>query len=428
MVDTTGAGRPMKSAGGLITPGRPECSSLLVTTAITACVIAAFGFLASGASAGDHSALPESLTGPETMLVKSLQEIAESRMDSALSGVEQLIKTNPNFRLAHLIKGDLLLARSRPISNMGDTAGAPQQHLADLREEARARVQRHRETIPRNMTPKYLVQMPPEQKYAIIADTSKSRLYIYENVGGHARYLADYYISSGKNGSQKLKEGDKKTPIGVYFVTANVPRQKLTDFYGGAAFPINYPNEWDRRNGRSGFGIWIHGTPSDTYSRPPRASDGCVVLANDDLQTVASRLQIGITPIIISDKMEWVKPGDAAALRGRLTKHLENWRRDWESGNIEAYIRNYGRDFFSGNQNLVEWTRHKREVNTGKDWIKVGISNIAVFLYPGRDDLAVVNFDQEYSSNNLSNRIKKRQYWMREDKKGPWKIIHESAA
>jgi murein L,D-transpeptidase YafK len=418
----------MKSVGGPISPGGPKCSSLLITIAIIICAIAAFGFLAASASAGDHSALPESLTGPETMLVKSLQEIAESRMDSALNGVEQLIKTNPNFRLAHLIKGDLLLARSRPISNMGDTAGASQQHLADLREEARARVQRHRETVPRNMTPKYLVQMPPEQKYAVIADTGKSRLYIYENVGGSARYLADYYISSGKNGSQKLKEGDKKTPIGVYFVTSNVPREKLTDFYGGAAFPINYPNEWDRRHGRSGFGIWIHGTPSDTYSRPPRASDGCVVLANDDLHTVAGRLQIGITPVIISDKMEWVNPSDAAALRGKLTKHLENWRRDWESGNIEAYIRNYGRDFSSGNQNLVEWSRHKREVNAAKDWIKVGISNIGVFLYPGRDDLVVVNFDQEYSSNNLSNKIKKRQYWIKENKNGLWKIIYESAA
>ncbi len=154
----------MKSASGLISPGRSECSSLFIATAITTCAIAAFGFLASGASAGDHSALPESLTGPETMLVKSLQEIAESRMDSALSGVEQLIKTNPNFRLAHLIKGDLLLARSRPISNMGDTSDVSQQHLADLREEARARLQRHRETIPRNMTPKYLVQMPSGTK------------------------------------------------------------------------------------------------------------------------------------------------------------------------------------------------------------------------------------------------------------------------
>ncbi|SOD42178.1 L,D-transpeptidase family protein [Nitrosovibrio sp. Nv4] len=427
MADTAGTGRAMKSADSLITHKRPEYSRLFITATILTSVIAAFGLLASGALANDHLTLPESVTGPETLLVKSLEEITESRMDSALSGVEQLLKTNPNFRLAHLIKGDLLLARSRPISNMGDTAGLSQQHIADLREEALARVQHHREPVSRNMTPKYLVQMPPEQNYAIIADTGKSRLYIYENVGGRPRYLADYYISSGKNGSQKLKEGDKKTPIGVYFVTANVPREKLTDFYGGAAFPINYPNEWDRRNGRSGFGIWIHGTPSDTYSRPPRASDGCVVLANEDLQTVAKRLQVGITPVIISDKIEWIKPDDTAVLRSKLIKHLENWRRDWESGNIEAYIGNYGQDFFSGNRNLAEWSQHKRQVNSAKNWIKVGIRNIGMFLYPGRDDLMVVNFDQEYSSNNLSNRIKKRQYWMRENKKGPWKIIYESA-
>src|SRR6185312_11356721 len=260
------------------------------------------------------------------MLVKSLQEISESHMDSALNGIEQLLKTNPNFRLAHLIKGDLLLARARPIHTIGETGLAIQQPIDDLREEARARLQRHLAPIPLDMTPKYLLQMPPEQKYAIIADTGRSRLYLYKNVDGSPRYLADYYISTGKNGSQKLKEGDKKTPIGVYFVTDNLPRQRLSDFYGGMAFPINYPNEWDKRHGRSGYGIWLHGTPPDTYSRPPRASDGCVVLANDDLNALASTLQVGITSVIISDQMEWVKPHDAAALRRKLAQHLERWR------------------------------------------------------------------------------------------------------
>ena len=175
--------------------------------------------------------------------------------------------------------------------------------------------------------------MQPEQKYAIIADTGKSRLYIFQNVGGTPRYVADYYISSGKNGSQKVKEGDKKTPIGVYFVTANVPREKLTDFYGRGAFPINYPNEWDKRHGRNGFGIWLHGTPSDTYSRPPRASDGCVVLANQDLDRIGATLQVGLTPVIISDDIEWVDPADALPscatnwpASGKLAARLGKWK------------------------------------------------------------------------------------------------------
>jgi murein L,D-transpeptidase YafK len=415
----------MKSS---INPILPK-PSLSITTALTIAAMAGLCLAATGALASDNSILSElSMTGPELVLVKSLQEIAATRMDSALSGIEQLLKTNPNFRLAHLIKGDLLLARARPISDMGDTAGVPQQDIADLREEARARVQRHQEPVPRNMTPKYLLRMQPEQKYAIIADTRKSRLYLYQNVGGEARYLADYYISSGKNGSQKLKEGDKKTPVGVYFVTANLPREKLTDFYGSGAFPIDYPNEWDKRHGRNGFGIWLHGTPSNTYSRPPRASDGCVVLSNQDLDAVGATLQVGITPVIISDEMEWAMPGDAAVLRETLTQHLESWRRDWESGKVDAYIGNYGRDFSNGSQTLAEWVKHKRQVQASKSWIKVGISNIGMYLYPGRDDLVVVNFDQEYSSNNLSNKIKKRQYWMRENKNGRWKIIYENTA
>lgn len=416
----------MKSPNCLVSP-KQDC--VTVKNTITTAILAAYCLAIPGVLASENSILTElSMAGPERALVKSLQEIAESRMDSALSGIEQLLKTNPNFRLAQLIKGDLLLARARPLNDMGDTGGIPQQDIADLREEARARMQRHRESVPRNVTPKYLLQMQPEQKYAIIADTRKSRLYMYQNVRGEARYLADYYISSGKNGSQKLKEGDKKTPVGVYFITANLPREKLTDFYGSGAFPINYPNEWDKRHGRNGFGIWLHGTPSNTYSRPPRASDGCVVLSNQDLDTVGATLQVGITPVIISDEMEWVNPGDTAILRNKLTQHLEGWRRDWESGNIDAYIRHYGRDFSSGGQNLAEWAQHKRQVNAAKNWIKVGISNIGMFLYPGRDDLVVVNFDQEYSSNNLSNKMKKRQYWIQENKKGPWKIIYESAA
>lgn len=409
--------------------GDPADRRRQVPGSITFAIMAVF-CLSPGAalSADAFTGASPPLTGPETVLVKSLQEITESRIDSALDGIEQLIKTNPNFRLAHLIKGDLLLARSRPISDMGEMNGVSRQHVDDLREEAKARVQHYRDRVPLDKIPRFLLQMQPEQKYAVIADTRKSRLYIYRNAGGEPRYVADYYISSGKNGSQKLKEGDKKTPIGVYFVTANLPRQKLTDFYGSGAFPIDYPNDWDKRHGRNGFGIWLHGTPSDTYSRPPRASDGCVVLANQDLDAVSAKLQVGVTPVIISDGMEWIKPSDTVLLREKLAHSLENWRRDWESGNIEAYIRNYGRDFFSGKQNLDEWIKHKRQVNAAKQWVKVKISNVGMFSYPGRDDLVVVNFDQEYFSNNLSNKMKKRQYWKKENKTGYWKIVYESAA
>ena len=181
----------------------------------------------------------------------------------------------------------------------------------------------------------------------MVVDTQKSRLYLYQNDNGTPRFVADYYISQGKLGAEKAREGDKKTPIGVYHVTSSLPRQKLTDFYGSGAFPINYPNEWDKRQGRNGHGIWLHGTPSDTFSRPPKASDGCVVLANQDLDSLAKSLQVGLTPVIISNSIEWLSLDDWQSERSSLLKNVEEWRQDWESRNVDSYARHYSHKFNS---------------------------------------------------------------------------------
>jgi len=362
----------------------------------------------------------------EAMLVRTLTEIRHNRLDAALAEVEKVLHSYPNFRLAHLIKGDLLLSRSRPLRDIGEASNAPPARVEELRDEARVRLARYQLERPTDRVPKYLLQLNAAQKHAIVVDTRLSTLYVFENRGGTPHYVADYYISSGKNGSDKSKQGDKKTPLGVYHVTDNLPRARLTDFYGSGAFPINYPNEWDRREGRNGHGIWLHGTPSDTYSRPPRASDGCVVLTNQDLDAIGKNLQIGLTPVIISQSIEWVKPDALDAVRKDLLQGVENWRRDWESLDTDKYLTHYAPGFSSGKQGLAAWAQQKRQVNGGKAWVKVKIEHVSVFLYPGRENLAVVTFDQNYGSSNLSNQMRKRQYWINE--KGGWRILYEGAA
>jgi murein L,D-transpeptidase YafK len=371
-----------------------------------------------------HTA-PAASVEPDAILVKTLLAIKGNRLDLALVEIDRVIQAFPNFRLAHLIKGDLLLARAQPIRTMG-AAGAAPERVADLREEARARIARYQHERPVDRVPRYLVQLQPDQKYAFVVDTAKSTLYVFEHQGGAARYVADYYISSGKNGIDKLREGDKKTPLGVYHVTSSMPREKLGDFYGTGAFPINYPNEWDRREGRKGSGIWLHGTPSDTYSRPPQASDGCVVLTNRDLDAIRQRVQIGLTPVIISSGIDWVQPQAMAAVRQELNGQLENWRRDWESLDTERYLRHYARSFTSDTQDYAAFAQQKRQVNAGKQWVKVKLDRVSMFLYPGKERLAVVTFDQDYSSSNLSNRMRKRQYWIKES--AGWRIVHEGTA
>ncbi|MCW5576090.1 MAG: L,D-transpeptidase family protein [Burkholderiales bacterium] len=373
------------------------------------------------------------LNAPEALLAQTLIAIAGAQFDIALAEIDKVLNQHPNFRLAHLVKGDLLMARARPISGIGAAPDAPADRIADLREEARARLIRHQQERPVNRVPSNLLQLTPDQKHVFVVDASKYTLYVFENDNGTPRYVADYYTTIGRNGFEKLREGDKKTPLGVYHVTGNLPREQLSRtygtlsaLYGDGAFPINYPNEWDRRRGRTGHGIWLHGVPFDTYSRPPQASDGCVALTNEDLLAISKQVQVGVTPVIIARGIDWVDAGAAKATRESLQRSLNEWRRDWESRDTERYLRHYSREFSSGKQDLAAWARQKRSVNAGKSWIKVDIDGVSMFLYPGNDNLAVVTFNQDYASSNISNKMRKRQYWQREN--GHWRIVHEGAA
>jgi murein L,D-transpeptidase YafK len=372
------------------------------------------------------SVRPESQTSPEALLNSAFEDIALQRFGAALGNIEALIRARPNFRLAHLIKGDLLLAKARPLATLGNAPNGPAERIVDLREEAVARLRAYRERPSSDQVPRYLLQLLPEQKYAIVVDTGRSRLYLFQNEDGQPHYVGDYYISSGKRGAIKLREGDQKTPIGVYHVTSSLPRKKLSDFYGSGAFPINYPNEWDRRQGRNGYGIWLHGTPSDTYSRPPRASDGCVVLSNHDLDALAQLLQIGLTPVIISERVEWLSVEEWNTERTSFLLALDKWRGDWESLDTDRYLDHYSPSFAANGQDRDGWGRHKRQVNSAKSWIKVGVSNVSLFRTPGKEEVVVVTFNQDYRSSNLSNVMKKRQYWLREG--GRWRIVYEGAA
>ncbi len=381
-------------------------------------------FVLCGLITGTVQATPSSST-PEVKMAKSLMAISENRLDLAMNEVDGLLRANPNYKLAQLVKGDLLMAKAGAISHFGNAPNAPGEQIQDLRDEARVRLQRTQKDSQSKAAPHFLWQLNEQQKYALVVDTSRSTLYVYENVNGKPRYVTDFYATIGKLGTEKLLRGDKRTPIGVYFIQSYLPKKQLADLYGDGAFPLNYPNEWDRRNGRTGSGIWLHGTPSDTYSRPPRSSNGCVVLTNEDLNKVAPYLQVGITPVIITNQIDWDNSVDQAD-REALLAEMEQWRSDWASLNTNAYLKHYAPNFSSEKTDYATWVKQKQSVNAGKTWVKISISNVSIFTYPEQPGMTVVDFEQDYSSNTLSNRMKKRQYWIKKDNR--WQIIYEGAA
>ncbi|MFA6178657.1 MAG: L,D-transpeptidase family protein [Candidatus Methylopumilus sp.] len=368
---------------------------------------------------------------PEELLVKSLLEVTQGQLQDALDTINQLLEAAPNFKLAYLVRGDLLMARAQQFQSFGNPAADSTATIADFQDEARKRIERHlAQQSPGNL-PEPLWQLDPRQQYAIVVDAEKSRLYLYRNEDGEPKYVADYYVTIGKNGSEKKSEGDKRTPIGVYFAGSKLSR-KLDAFYGDAAYPLSYPNEWDKRQGKSGSGIWLHGTPPTTYSRAPKASDGCVVIANPDLKSLAPILQSGNVPFIIANNLQWLVAQQELGKKDSLKKALELWRKDWQSQDTDNYLSHYSPQFSSeaaGSKSMSyeNWAAEKRRIQASKPKVDISLSNISMFSYPGSSTpMAVVTFDQSYKSPYLDSQMRKRQYWIYENQH--WKIIYEGAA
>lgn len=359
----------------------------------------------------------------DRLFSSSVQEIRQNRLDHALYSINSLLERHPNFRLAQLVKGDLLLARSRPLSTLGNAPGAREQQ-DDLREEAKARIQAINDPVDPGLIPEELLQIEADTRYAIAVDASRARLYVFENTANGIRRIADYYVTVGKFGIGKNKEGDKRTPVGLYTITSFKPDSELEELYGIGAYPLSYPNEWDVRNGRNGYGIWLHGVPRNTYARPPKASDGCVVLSNDDLKNIGRYIRIGQTPVIIAPSLTWVDADSLSTARDELQQAIDQWRKDWESRNTASLLGHYSTSFQSGALRYQAFAESKRKVNASKEWIKVDIRGLSIYRQPGDKDMAIVTFDQDYKSSNLNDISRKRQYWQREN--GRWRIIQES--
>ena len=363
----------------------------------------------------------------ESLLLKALREISLTQLDSARKTIGELLERYPNYRLAHLVQGDLWMAKSRAIVSLGNATPTLQTDLlSGLRAEATARVKRGQDAFKPEHIPANFWRVPPTQPYALAVDVDKSRLYVLSNENGRLVRIADFYATIGKAGSGKAREGDQRTPLGAYTLLGSISREKLTDLYGAGAFPLDYPNTWDRIQGRNGFGIWLHGVPSDTYARAPRSSDGCVVVSNPDLKLIEKFIAPGHTSFIIAQSIDWIDKHTAGKQSQALLTAVERWRSDWQALDTQRYLHHYAPSFVSDAQRLPEWREQKRAVNAAKTWAKIDLANLSAVQYPGEKTLAVVTFDQNYQSNNLSGQTRKRQLWQLID--GRWQIIYEGSA
>jgi len=387
---------------------------------VVACVIG-MGLMGTGLG---HAGKPQS-TPAEARLLEIYRLIGDGHGKQALRKAQSLVEDVPNFQLAQMVYGDLLLAQTSPLKVMGsapaDLSERAPQRLDQLRTEAERRLFALRERPPADSVPSQFIEIPSTTRHAIAVDASRSRLYLFEN-GPHGMHVvADHYVSIGRLGAEKTAQGDQRTPLGVYYITSRLEGKQLTDFYGVGALPLNYPNEYDRRQGRTGSGIWLHGVPSDSYARSPNSTDGCVALANPELQTILERVQPRTTPVVIAKRLDWVPTRTAEHERRNMRNLIEGWRTARASGDLSRLMAFYSQQFSNGARDFNQWRQLLEKDVVSQRGHSLQLKDLAILGWRDKGDILVVTFG-EVADGQRTGSVK-RQYWGKEG--GLWKIFYE---
>jgi murein L,D-transpeptidase YafK len=361
----------------------------------------------------------------EARLIAVYEMFGRGQARPALAKARDLVRDYPNFQLAQLVYGDLLAAQVPPSNSLPDTAGIAKMRgnpaMAELHEESRRRLQALRERPPAGTVPSQFLALSTRSRYAIAVDASRSRLYLFENSDKGLKLTADYYISVGKSGTDKATEGDARTPLGVYYITSSLDPKSLKDFYGAGALPINYPNAYDVRRGKTGGGIWLHGTPPQQFARAPLASDGCVVMANPDLKQLLRKVQIGATPVVTARSLQWISPPQAEKEAQSFTSAIAAWKDARASGNEAQLKKFYLPDFQRNNKKTTEGISALRDEVEYAQGKRVQFKDMSYLHWRDGDDTMVATFGEVFEGEK-SGRTR-RQYWLRQGSE--WKLFHE---
>ncbi len=268
------------------------------------------GVLVSWATAA--VALP---ADPEGLLIEVLKALQAGHIDAARARAQALSEQFPNYPMGKVLSVELnaRLAGDEVVLKKlhawhRDTVG---QTLA----EAAVRWRHAQQAVAPQQWVHSLILSPGAQRWWVVVDLSASRLYLFENRSGQLEPVLDTYVSIGAGGVGKQRKGDHRTPVGVYRIRAWRDGADLPPIYGDGALVLDYPNLWDRFVGRTGSGIWLHGTPPNLYARPPASSKGCVVLSNQALDALRKHVRqpAGI-PVVLVDSIAHLPALDPQAL------------------------------------------------------------------------------------------------------------------
>lgn len=169
-------------------------------------------------------------------------------------------------------------------------------------------VNRKRSAVKKNKakTTKPVIKDSVKSPYYIIVDKSEYELYVYDEEGWYATYPV---VFGSKDLSDKMREGDKRTPEGNFKVILKKIHKKW-----GPELLLDYPNQtsvqkFNERKAKGmipktakiGNGIAIHATrPQEEWAVDNfyNWTDGCVSVKYTEMKDLYSYIPVG-TPVTI---------------------------------------------------------------------------------------------------------------------------------
>lgn len=275
--------------------------------------------------------------------------------------------------------------------------------------------------------PAWVIRLPETTRTVFIAETSSSSYHRFERDGDAVTHVGRDYMSIGLGGVGKQRAGDQRTPLGIYFVTEQLDTERLHEKYGVTAFPLDYPNAWDRRSGRGGSGIWVHGVDPDGGRRPPLDTDGCIALPNERLRELEALFQPNVTPVLIGEEIAWAEAAAVAATRESLEKSVEQWARALERGDMVTWLDLYDSTFEHLGLDKAAWTSFSLQAFGQRPVRTVHVSELLLLGDPVEEDLFLSRFRLEVVEQDGRRVVSVRRLYWRQGVDGAFRIVAQDA-
>ncbi len=243
--------------------------------------------------------------------------------------------------------------------------------------------------------------------YLLACDKNQTSLKLYTKDRNNSFILeSDFSAFVGKVDGDKQREGDLKTPIGVYKLIQKL--NKVDPFYGPLAFVTSYPNSFDKVRGKNGSGIWVHGLPlnqeRDDYTK------GCIAINNANIKHIEDQIDVEKALVYIDKKPFINVKKETLSI---LLSQLYTWRKAWKESDIETYLSFYDQNF-KRNDGLDKksFSEYKKRVFAKQEYKNIHFSKINILPYPmeGNENLYLISFHEEYSSSSYSFSGEKELY------------------